>query len=170
VRIALIGRNPRATLARVVVWAVLCVVGYDLSVVHVRVDGISMLPTCQDRSVHWVNRLAYIWHEPRRGDVVAVRFFPPENSLVRLETPRVMLLKRIIGLPGETIGFADGRVFINGEKLDEPYQKLKCDWNVPPVHLAAGEYYVVGDNRSMQESDHTKGVFERSQIVGKTRL
>jgi signal peptidase I len=173
VRVALIGRNPKATFVRVVAWAVLVVIGYNLSVVHVRVDGISMLPTCPDKSVHWVNRLAYVFHEPQRGDVVAIRFFPPDGSISRLETPRVMLLKRIIGLPGETVAFASGRVLINGRVLDEPYEndeKFMGDWNVPPVHLAAGEYYVVGDNRSMPEADHTKGVWQRSQIVGKTRL
>ena len=51
------GRNLKVTLLRVVVWAVLAVVGYKLSVVHVRVDGISMLPTCPDQAVYWVNRL-----------------------------------------------------------------------------------------------------------------
>ena len=71
--------------------------------------GISMLPTCADQSVYWVNRLAYLWHEPQRGDVVAIRFVPAEGTINRLEPPHVMLLKRIIGLPGETVAFKNGR-------------------------------------------------------------
>jgi signal peptidase I len=170
VRIALIGRNPKATLARVVVWAVLCVVGYEVSVVHIRVDGISMLPTYPDRSIHWINRLAYLGHKPQRGDVVAVRAVPANGAISRLEPPHVMLLKRVIGLPGETVGFVNGKVLINGQILDEPYEKSRCDWNISPVHLAADEYYVVGDNRSMPEEDHTKGKYERSRIVGRIWL
>jgi signal peptidase I len=164
------GRNLKVTLLRVVVWAVLAVVGYKLSVVHVRVDGISMLPTCADQSVHWVSRLAYLRHEPQRGDVVAIRFVAADDSISRLEPPNVMLLKRIIGLPGETVAFKGGRVLINGEILDEPYETLGCDWNRPPVTLGPNDYFVVGDNRSMPWQDHTFGVYSRDRILGKARL
>ena len=166
------GRNLKVTLLRMVIWAVLVVVGFKLSLVHVRVDGISMLPTCPDRSVYWVNRLAYIWHGPQRGDVVAIRFVPADNSISRLELPHIMLLKRIIGLPGDTVAFKDGRVLINGEILDEPYEEdgNGCDWNCAPVTVGPGQYYVVGDNRSMPPQDHTHGIYERNRIVGKARL
>jgi signal peptidase I len=78
-----------------------------------------------------------------------------------------MFLKRIIGLPGETVAFANGQVLINGVALDEPYEKLPCDWNSPPVTLATDEYYFVGDNRSMPLEDHTHGSQKRDRIVGK---
>jgi len=164
------GRNLKVTLLRMVVWAVLAVVGYKLSVVHVRVDGISMLPTCPDQAVYWVNRLAYLWHQPQRGDVVAIRFVAADDSISRLEPPHVMLLKRIIGLPGETVAFVKGQVLINGEVLDEPYETLGCDWNRPPVTLGPNDYFIVGDNRSMPWQDHTFGVRKRNLIVGKARL
>jgi signal peptidase I len=99
---------------------------------------------------------------------VAIRLVQVDGFISQLEPPGVMLLKRIIGTPGETVAFADGRVVINGEILDEPYEKERdCDWNIAPVKLAADEYYVVGDNRSMPEQNHTKGVFKRNQILGK---
>ena len=60
-----------------------------------------------------------------------------------------MLLKRIIGLPGETVAFVNGHVLINGQILDEPYEKSDCDWNAAPVTLGPDQYYYVGDNRSM---------------------
>ncbi len=81
-----------------------------------------------------------------------------------------MLLKRIIALPGETIAFADGHVLINGEILDEPYEKLPSDWNRPPVTLGPDQYFVVGDNRSMSQRNHTHGICERNRILGKILL
>jgi signal peptidase I len=164
------GRNPKVTLLRAAVWAAVCVVVFKILLVHVRVSGISMLPTCPDQSVYWVNRLAYVWHEPRRGDVVAIRFIQTDDSISRLEPPHVMLLKRIIGLPGETVAFVNGHVLINGKILDESYEAFDCDWNCAPVTLGPGQYYVVGDNRSMPPEDHTRGPYDRSRIVGKARL
>lgn len=165
------GRNPKATLVRVVVWVVLIVVGYKLSFIHVRVDGVSMMPNWSDNSIHWVNRLAYLWHGPQRGDVVAIRFVPADGSIGRLETPHVMLLKRIIGLPGETVAFLNGQVLIDGQVLDEPYEKdgYRGDWTCAPITLGSNEYYVVGDNRSMPPEYHTHGVYKRDRIVGKAR-
>ena len=166
------GRNPGVTLLRAVVWAAVCVVGFKLSLVHIRVDGISMLPTCPDQAVYWVNRLAYVAHAPQRGDVVAIRIVPADGTINRLEPPHIMLLKRIIGLPGETVAFVKGRVLINGQTLDEPYEAdgEGCDWNRAPVTLGPDQYYVVGDNRSMPPEMHTHGKYERSRIVGKARL
>jgi signal peptidase I len=171
-RAAVIGRNPKMTLLRALVWAAVCVVVFKLLLVHVRVDGISMLPTCPDQSVYWVNRLAYVLHAPQRGDVVAVRFVQADGAISRLEPPHVMLLKRIIGLPGETIAFVNGQVLINGEVLDEPYEMgiYRGNWNHAPVTIGPDQYYVVGDNRSMPLEEHTHGIFGRDRIVGKTRL
>ena len=124
----------------------------------IRDVGISMLPTYQQSSVHFVNRLAYLFHGPRRGDVVAIRL---------LAGPHVMYLKRIVGLPGETVAFRDGKLLINGKALDEPYVREPCDWDLPPEKIPLGQYYVVGDNRSMPAEDHTKGRVERRLIIGK---
>jgi signal peptidase I len=157
-RIVVIGRNPKVTLVRATVLAVLCFVVFKFILLHIRVEGISMLPAYQDGSAHYVNRLAYLWHEPQRGDVVGIR----------LAGIHLMYLKRIIGLPGETVEFHDGRVQINGEVLDEPYEKLPCDWNRAPEKLGPDEYFVVGDNRSMPLELHVFGKVERNRIVGKT--
>lgn len=178
VRIAVIGRNPKVTLVRVAVLIVTCFIVFKFILLHIRVEGISMLPTYPNHSVHFVNRIAYLWHEPQRRDVVGLRFSRAVTNTPAgihqaanwLETPHVMLLKRIVGLPGETVAFADGRVLINGEVLDEPYEKTPCDWNRPPVKLGPDEYFVVGDNRTMSWEDHTFGRAQRSQIIGKAIL
>jgi signal peptidase I len=160
VRVIAIGRNPKNTLIRIVVLVVVCFVVFNFILLPIRVTGISMLPAYKDRSVNCVNRLAYLWHEPRRGDVVSIRY----------AGPHVMLMKRIVGLPGETVAFKDGRVLINGTPLDEPYEKSPCDWNLPPVKLGADEYFVVGDNRTMPAELHTFGRVERERIIGKVLL
>ncbi len=81
-----------------------------------------------------------------------------------------MYLKRIVGLPGETVGFENGHVVVNGNVLDEPYEKTSCDWNVPPVQLGPDEYYVVGDNRVMPAENHVFGKTTRDRILGKVLL
>jgi signal peptidase I len=159
-RIALIGRNPKFTLARIVVLTVTCFVVFKFVLLPIRVEGISMLPTYKDRSVHLVNRVAYLWHEPRCGDVVSIR----------LAGMHLMYLKRIIGLPGETIAFVNGHVLIDDQVLDEPYEKLHCDWNLSPEKLGPGEYFVVGDNRTMPPRYHEHGVASRDRIIGKLLL
>jgi signal peptidase I len=167
-RILAVGRNPKRTLARAAVLAVVCVVVFKFVLLPVRVEGISMTPTYSDHSVNFLNRLSYLWHGPQRGDVVGIRLnLPPTN---RWAAPHIMYLKRIIGLPGETIRFVNGHVRVNGQTLDEPYEKRPCDWNTAPVTLGPDEYFFVGDNRTMPKEEHTFGKAERSRIVGKALL
>src|SRR6266851_3694489 len=83
---------------------------------------------------------------------------------------RAMLMKRIVGLPNEMVGFHDGHLTINGQEIAEPYLKLPCFWEVPPVLDGPDEYYVVGDNRSMRPLDHVHGRAIRARIVGKVLL
>jgi signal peptidase I len=158
------GRNPRLTLIRIVVLVVTCFIVFRFILLPARVQGISMEPTYRNGSVNFINLLAYKWHEPRRGDVVSIRY----------AGEHLMLFKRIIALPGETVAFADGTVLINGQPLDEPYERQQgqkpCHWTLPPRTMGADEYYAVGDNRSMPLDSHTFGRVERFRIVGKALL
>ncbi len=163
-RIAVIGRNPKVTLVRAVILTAVCVVVFKLILLPIRVDGISMLPAYKDKSVHFINRLAYAWNEPRRGDVAGIRF---EGTNVFYRPPGVMYMKRIVGLPGETVAFTNGQLLINGTALDEPYVKGPCDWNAPPVTVGPNQYYFVGDNRSMPREYHDHGKAAKEKIVGK---
>ncbi len=160
-RTILIGRNPKVTLIRVVALiAVTFVVFKFVLLPPVRITGPSMMPTLRENSIHLVNRLAYVWHEPRRGDVVSIRL--AGNS--------IMYMKRIVGLPGETIQFSDGQLLVNGEVLEEPYVKTPCHWDMPAQKLGPNEYFVVGDNRVMPIDDHYLGAATRDRIVGKILL
>ena len=156
-QVLLIGRRPARTLLRALVLAVICLAISKYVLMPIRVEGISMLPTYGEKGVNFVNRLAYIKHGPERGDVVAIR----------LAGPHVMYMKRVIGLPGESISFHKGKVYIDGEKLEELYLKLPCDWEAAAKLIGPDQYYVVGDNRSMAMADHTQGIAERFRILGK---
>jgi signal peptidase I len=162
-RVVLIGRNPKFTLVRIAITTVLLVSFFKFVLLPIRVQGPSMLPTYDSRGVNFVNRLAFIRSEPRRGDVIAIRY----------SGTHTMLMKRVIGLPGETVEFHRGDVLIDGTKLPEPYITNKVfqgDWTLPPETLAADEYFVVGDNRSMPSADHTFGRAKRYRIIGKIFL
>lgn len=159
-RVVLIGRRPKATLIRVAVLVLTCFITFKFILLPIRVEGISMQPTYHDGQIDCVNLLAYRHHEPQRGDIVSVR----------LAGPSVMYMKRIIGLPGETVSFHRGHVYINGEPLDEPYLKFPCDWEEASIPCGPTQYYVVGDNRSMPFLLHTQGRAERDHIFGKVLL
>jgi signal peptidase I len=157
----LIGRNPKRTLVRIVILVAVCCVARAFVLVPVKVDGPSMLPTYQDRSVHVINRLAYLFHEPRRGDVVAIGLEAGNH---------VMYLKRIVGLPSETVAFHQGQLFVNGQPVAEPYVQLRGNWEHEAVPVPLDRCYVVGDNRDMDWEGHEKGRPKRDLIVGKLLL
>lgn len=157
VRRLLIGRNPTRTLIRAAIWAGICVLIFKFILLPIRVQGVSMLPTYRESQVDFLNCMAYLFHPPQRGDVVGII----------LAGKHIMFCKRIVGLPGETVSFHDGRLYINGQLLDEPYLKLPCHWEHEPIQVGPGEYYVVGDNRSMDFYDHEQGRAERRRIVGR---
>jgi signal peptidase I len=161
VRTVLIGRNPGFTLVRIVVLVITCFVVSKFVLRPIRIEGISMFPTYKDRHINFINRLAYWSHEPQRGDVVGIRPGPGES---------IMYLKRIVGLPGEEIAFHHGHVVVNGQLLPEPYLVERSDWEIPAVKVGPDEYFVVGDNRSMNKADHTFGRAHRERIVGRILL
>ena len=156
-RRALIGANPRRTLARALVLIVAAYVVFGHFLIPVRGEGPSMSPTLIDGQLVLVNRLAFWSTPPRRGDVVAIS----------LAGRRVMYIKRVVGLPGEQLRIERGIVFTNGVALDEPYVQRRRPWNVGEVRLAADEYLVIGDNRGMSASNHDFGKVRRDRIVGR---
>lgn len=154
------GRNPRLTILRAAILAATCFILFKFILLPVRVTGGSMEPNYRDGRVNLINTLAYRSHPPRRGDVVGIRF----------SGPSIMLLKRVVGLPGESIGFREGRVTVNGEPLDEPWVRHASNWSLEPVELGPDDYFVVGDNRSMPMHLHTFGRADRARILGRAVL
>jgi len=118
VQTVVIGRRPGWTLVRLGLLIIGAFVIFNFVLTPpVRVTGISMLPTYHTGQINFINRIAYLRHEPRRGDVIGVRFSGESR----------LLMKRIVALPGETIAFSYGFILINGQPLDEHYVKMRSD-------------------------------------------
>ena len=124
--------------------------------IPLRIKGASMEPTYHDGSWNFCWRGAYLFSEPRRSDVVLVRF----------AGSKVMLLKRVVALAGEQVEFRNGKLFVNGKEIHEPYVRYPCDWNLPPRQVEGGCVYVVGDNRSLPMEGHQFGQASVKRIVG----
>lgn len=107
-----------------------------------------------------VFRLAYLLRGPDRGDIVVFPF-PDDESEDRL--------KRVIGLPGETILGKDGHVYINGEPLEEPYVTEELDQDFGPYEIPDGSYFMMGDNRniSLDARDWENKFVKKNKIKGK---
>jgi signal peptidase I len=129
---------------------------FDYLCIPFTIQGISMEPTYRDGRVNFCWRLRYLFSEPKRHDVVAVRF----------AGSRVMLLKRVVAREGEQVEFRGGRLFVDGNGIEEPYVRLPCNWNLPSRRVDKDCVYVVGDNRSMPIEDHHFGQTSRIRIVG----
>lgn len=151
------GRSLKRTLIRAAFLSILAVIIFQYVLIPVRIGGISMEPTYHDGRANLVNRFSYLLRQPARGDIVAVR----------TSGRHIMYLKRIIGLPGESIAIERGVVFINGKPLAEPYLIEPKSWNVPLKQLKGDEYYLIGDNRRMPQEQHTFGVAQADHLMGK---
>lgn len=120
-----------------------------------RIDGQSMEPTYSNGfNLCWRGR--YLFGAPQRGDVVAIR----------LAGNRVLLLKRVVALAGDTVAFAHGKLVVNGQQVDEPYVRFRSDWHLEPRTVEPGKVYVVGDNRGVAMNRHHFGQVDERRIVG----
>jgi len=128
----------------------------------VKVEGTSMLPRLHDGERIFVNKLIYYGlPEIERGDIV-VFWFPND--------PTKSYIKRVIGLPGETVQMRAGRIFVNGRELPEPY--LEHSLNVaggdePPTYVKPHYYFVMGDNRDNSSDSRSWGLVPEKYIYGK---
>jgi signal peptidase I len=152
-----IGRHPKRTLIRIAVLVLGSFILFKYVLIPIRVTGISMAPTYPDGSIHFVNRLSFTWSKPHRGDVVAVL----------MTGKKFMYLKRVIGLPRETLVIQRGIVHIDGRPLEEPYLPVRAPWQLEAVQLRENEYFVIGDNRTMPQDEHEFGTVEELRIVGR---
>jgi len=122
-----------------------------------RIQGKSMEPTFHDGGFRFCLRQRFLFSPPGHGDVVAIRF----------AGRRVILLKRVVALSGETVEFRHGRLFVNGLQVNEPYVHfVNRDWNLPPRMVSPGRVYVIGDNRGVPMLQHHFGQVDITRIVG----
>jgi signal peptidase I len=142
-----------------------------------RIPSESMLDTLRPGDRVLVNRAVYHLRDPHRGDVIVFHY--PND-------PEVVFIKRIVGAPGDVLAVKDGRLFVNGEKVKEPYVHrtagrvdptiaqaavsggtLHDPWSLAePYRVPRGRYFVMGDNRTDSDDSRDWGTVARSAIVG----
>ena len=130
------------------------------------VSGESMKNTLDHGDQLIVDKITYRFQDPERFDIIVFPFHYKENTYY---------IKRIIGLPGETVQIADGTIYINGEVLEESYgREVMQDPGIAaePITLGEDEYFVLGDNRnqSSDSRDPSVGLIHRDEIIGRAWL
>ena len=122
------------------------------------VIGPSMEPTVEQEQRLIINKLAYSFKRPERGDIV---IFHPLNA------QQTDYIKRIIAIPGDTVEIKDGFVYINGKRLSEPYVKDPPYYNVSLRQVSSDNYFVLGDNRNNSNDSHNGWTIPSRNIIGK---
>jgi len=150
-------RLDRRFLIRLVLVALVAYLFFRFVCVPAKIHGGSMEPTYPSSGFDFCWRPAYWLSQPKRGDIVVLRY-----------TGAKLYLKRVVGLPGDRIEFRNGALFVNGEELDEPYVVKPSDWNLPERTVPEGKIYVVGDNRSMPMERHVFGAVKLERLYGST--
>lgn len=166
------GKHKRSGLAE---WIIVVVVAISSALLvradvlqQFAVEGTSMLNTLHASDRVLVNKLSYRLHDPRRGDVVVLKRIE-SNSQER------DLIKRVVGLPGETIEYRDCQLFIDGTLLNEPYldplivSPNHCGADQPAVQVESNHVFVMGDNRggSLDSRDSSVGQIAYSNLIGR---
>lgn len=149
-------------IAAVIILSFLCVtfVGQRTKVI-----GESMYPTLYDGDQLIVDKISYRFHAPKRFDVVVFPYRYEENK---------RFIKRIIGLPGEKVQIKDGEVYIDDQKLDDPYSEVVGPMNEAglaeePILLGDDEYFVLGDNRNNSKDSRFSdvGPLHKDELIGR---
>ncbi len=156
--------NPWVELTQTVVTAVILAFGIRTFVAEARyIPSSSMEPTLQINDRLIIEKLSYHFREPIRGDVVV---FNPTEALIAQDFHDAFI-KRIIGLPGETVEVKTGKVYVNGKEITETYIAENPNYDYGPVEVPEGEYLVLGDNRNNSYDSHYWGFVPKDKIIGK---
>jgi len=152
-------------LVALLVVGLLCVAAYfaisRYVITPVVIQGRSMAPTLRDGEYYFLNRWVYFLQSPQRRDLVVIR--DPGHS--------DFAVKRIIAKPGDWLNLKDGTVYLNGQRLEEPYlpkdaRTFPSDFKEKWIQLGRDQYFVMGDNRANSEDSRFYGRILRSAILG----
>jgi signal peptidase I len=123
----------------------------------------AMLPTLQINDRLLIDKWIYRFQDPQRGDIVV---FAPTRTLQQQNFNQAFI-KRIIGLPGDTVEIKGGQVYVNEQPLQEQYIQESPKYQFGPVTVPPDSYFMLGDNRNNSYDSHYWGFVPRSKIIGK---
>lgn len=140
---------------------VLLVTTFVFQIVYV--EGGSMRNTLQDGEIMLVTKYQYYLHAPERFDVVVCRY--PDRG-------NINFVKRIVGVPGDTVAMEGGILYVNGEPIEEGYIDFPSGYTLQETVIAPDHYFVMGDNRASSNDSRNAqvGQLTRQQISGRVRL
>ena len=144
--------------AETVLLALVIFVALRFFMQNFRIEGQSMEPTLHDGQFLIVDKISYRLGQVQRGDII-IFDAPP--------SPGKDFIKRVIGLPGETVELRQGVVHINGQPLDEPYVFFPVTRSWGPQTVGEGVYFVMGDNRPSSNDSRMWGMLPGSEIIGR---
>ncbi len=126
----------------------------------VKVEGTSMMPSLVNQERIFINKFVYRFSDIERGDTVVFQF-PQDTSK--------SYIKRVVGMPGDTVEVVNGTVFVNGKQLDEPYvpDEMRDAKSYAAVKVEPDHYYVLGDHRNSSNDSRNWGTVRRGYIYGK---
>ena len=169
-------------LIETVILALLIFLGLQFSIQNFRVEGLSMQPTLEEGQYVLVNKLVYLRLAPQdlsnllpfvnsdREEVVFPFSAPSLGDVIIFHFPRDPnrdFVKRVIGVPGDVVEIKQGRVFLNGEEIDEPYITRPDRGSMAPRSIPANSFFVLGDNRRASNDSRDWGTVPAENIIGR---
>jgi signal peptidase I len=131
--------------------------GVRVLVQNYKVEGFSMEPTLDDGQYLLINKIGEHFHQPERGDIIVFQYpLDPTKSFV----------KRVIGVPGDTVEVRDRETIVDGKALQEPYIKAPANGIYPRTTVPPNEYFVMGDNRNNSSDSRSWGMLPANDIIG----
>jgi len=128
----------------------------------------SMVPTLAVGDRLLVEKVSYHLHPPVQGDIVV--FEPPPQLQEYGYTASQAFIKRVIGLPGQTVQVTDGKVYVDGKPLAEGYILEAPAYEMPPVEVPVDSLFVMGDNRNDSNDSHVWGFLPVQNVIGRAAL
>ena len=126
----------------------------------------SMEPTLQVGDRILVDKISQQWQEPKRGDILI--FYPPKSPAI--DDTSKAYIKRLIGIEGDRIAVQDGKVYRNGEALNETYIAEVPNYRMREVTVPQGYYWMMGDNRNYSNDSHIWGFLPKQNVIGKAAI
>ncbi len=154
-----------------VLLALVVYLALQVSVQPYRVEGSSMVPTLAEGEYLLVNKMVY-WQVPLLGGDDGYLVHPPQTGEVVIfrfpEEPTRNFVKRVIGVPGDTVEIDEGTVYLNGQALNEPYVTFFDRGSMDPFEVPPDSYFVLGDNRGASDDSRSWGVVPEENVIGRS--